>query len=162
MADAITRLAGKNAVSQKLKVALAFDIRNIYEWNTAVLFQLWRIVKPGNSSIWVQYWFNHVLLKNKGFWTAKIPYKTSWVARKILSYRPQALKFIQYHIGPNSAFKFWLDPWLRNRPLLWDYNEQDISNADSNSLALNSDIMLDRTWNLPLSTHLHIMQASCG
>lgn len=65
-------------------------IRNIAEWNlSSILYQLWRLIQPGETSIWVN-WFHKCLL-NKAFWTAKMPYKSSWCVRKILNARPKAI-----------------------------------------------------------------------
>lgn len=59
------------------RVLQTLSLGNIFEWNQAALaLQLWRIVTSNSSSIWAA-WFNKVLLKNKGFWTAKIPCKCS-------------------------------------------------------------------------------------
>lgn len=118
-------------------------IRNIFEWNEAsIIFQIWRIIQPRPTSIWVK-WFRDSLLRNKGFWTASVPYRSSWGIRKIFKARDTALKFIKYHIGPNSSFRFWLDPWIRNRPLVWDFDPQTISNAESTRLALVCDFLCD-------------------
>lgn len=133
------------------------DIRNIFIWNnSAILFQIWRIVQPASASLWVR-WFQSVLLKNKGFWTTKIPYKSSWGIRKIFNLRPQALQFIKYHVGLNSSFKFWLDPWLGNRPLIWDHNTQVVSNAESNILSSVGEYLSDQNWALPSSNFLAVL-----
>ncbi|KAK1362037.1 hypothetical protein POM88_046511 [Heracleum sosnowskyi] len=39
---------------------------------------------PDASLVWVE-WFQKCLLKSKGLWTAKLPYKCSWAARRILN-----------------------------------------------------------------------------
>ena len=133
-------------------------LRNIFEWNfSAILHQLWRIVQPGSTSIWVQ-WFTKVFLKNKGFWTAGIPYKCSWVARKILNCRVKASEYIRYHIGRNSRFLFWLDPWVQNKPLLARFGTNAVSQFESSQRALISGFLFDGAWSFPPSNHLSCIE----
>lgn len=140
-----------------LKSEGGLNIRSVFSWNnTTILFQVWRIVQPCSSFIWVR-WFNLVLLQNKGFWTSKIPYKSSWGVRKILTHRNQALRYIKYKVGVNSGFRFWLDPWLNNRPLIWDHSAQAISNAESSTLSRISEYQCIGSWALPSSNYLDVM-----
>lgn len=133
-------------------------IRNIFEWNkAAVLYQLWRSIQPGVGSIWVN-WFNRVLLKNKGFWTATIPYKCSWSVRKIFNARSAASDYVRYYIGPNSKFRFWLDPWINNKPLINVFGSQAVSNFESNSLVLIQSFRSNGHWILPPSNHISAVE----
>ena len=131
-------------------------IRNIFEWNqSAVVFQLWRLIQPGANSIWVQ-WFNKVLMKNKGIWTAKVPYSCSWGVKRILNCRDQALDFIRYHISQRSSFRFWLDPWIRNRPLLLQYEPHIVDLFASHPMSQIQDFQHEGTWHFPPSNHIDV------
>lgn len=51
---------------------------------------------------------------------------------KILKSRITAAIYIRYHVGSsNSAFKFWLDPWVQNLPLVSEFPEHVIGTANS-------------------------------
>lgn len=57
------------------KQARVLGIRNLGEWNTAAIYyELERIIQPNNTSLWCS-WFNKDLLRNKAFWTTKLPYR---------------------------------------------------------------------------------------
>ena len=131
-------------------------LRNIFEWNdSAALFQLWRVVQSKENSIWLT-WFRGVLLKDKGIWTVSIPYRCSWGVRCILKCRERAKSFIRYHVGRNSSFKFWLDPWVGNTPLLLRLGSQAISNSESNQNILINRYQQNGVWHLPQSNHYSI------
>ena len=133
-------------------------IKNIYEWNkSAILFQFWRLVQPNASSIWVQ-WFQKSLLKNKGIWTAGLPYKCAWGVRKIFNCRDKAIEFIKYHIGRHSIFKFWHDPWIRQKPLLVQFDRMLVSNFESNLSAEIRDFQQNGNWVLPTSNYLDCVE----
>lgn len=112
---------------------------------------------PGATSIWSS-WFKNCLLQNKGFWTAKIPYKCPWAARKILNYRSFAMQYIRYHIGNTSEFLFWHDPWVCNVPLVVQFPAHVISTAESQSLTTMGSYILNGVWNLPRSNHVDLME----
>lgn len=132
-------------------------IRNMFEWNAAsILHQLWRIIQPGESSLWVM-WFKKCLLRNKAFWTTKIPFKCSWCVRKILNTRPHARQFVSYQVGNNSTFLLWHDPWINNTPIVTRY-PNIISLAESNSLAQINSFQRSGTWVLPPSNHVDVME----
>ena len=133
-------------------------LRNIFHWNhSAALFQLWRIIQPNANSIWIT-WFNEVLFKNKGIWTGSIPYRCSWGVRHILNCRTFAKHFIKYHVGLQSNFHFWLDPWVQNSPLLLRFDAQAISNSESSQSALVSHYQQDGAWVLPTSNHYSVQE----
>lgn len=86
-------------------------LRNIFEWNfSSLLFQLWCLSQHTDlKSLWIA-WFWRVLIKGKGLWTIKIPYKCPWAAHKIFNCGEFTLSKIQYPIGINSEHPFWHDP----------------------------------------------------
>lgn len=110
-------------------------IKNLFEWNLAsILFQLLRIINNRSDSLWIA-WFKRYRLRNKGLWTATMPYKCAWVPRKILNAREQDLRYVRYQVGKNSDFLFWHDPWAGHRPLI-QVSPTVISTAESTSLVL--------------------------
>lgn len=95
----------------KPKAEGGLGLKNILDLNrSSVLYQLWRIIQPDASSLWVK-WVHNSLLKGKSFWTTKIPYKCPWSFRQILNHRRIASVYIRYTVGRNSSFLFWLDPY---------------------------------------------------
>lgn len=110
------------------------------------------------NGILLQFFFNcGILLRNKGVWTAKLPYKSSWAVRKILNARNFARPFIGYCVGQQSDFLLWHDPWVNNRPLLEQYSSSIISNAESSGLARVSSMQCNGAWDLPSSNHVDVM-----
>ena len=75
-----------------------------------------------------------------------------------MNYRHTTLQYIKYNIGPSSDFKFWLDPWVRNRPLIWDYNAHVIGSMKSDAMAPINVFLHDRTWVLPSSNLLEVRE----
>lgn len=78
--------------------------------------------------------------------------------RKLFNCRDRALNFIQYHVGKCSSFKFWLDPWIQNRPLLLQYDTHTVGLFESNCKSLISDFQHDGIWHLPSSNHLNVRE----
>lgn len=135
----------------KTKIEGGLGIRNIFEWNdAAIFFQLWRIIQPRSSSIWVC-WFRSCFLKNKPFWSCNLPYKCSWTSRKILNSRDKVRHLISYSIGANSSFLMWHDPWLRGKSVVEHFSEHIISHAASHRLATIADFQQGEVWSLPSS-----------
>lgn len=129
-------------------------IRNLITWNQAsILFQLWRIVKNFNSSLWIS-WLRCFLLRNKGFWTMKSCSYCSWAVKKILDNRPIAMRYIKYVAGRNSNFLLWHDPWLRDAPLLNQFDSRIVAAMQSSSLAKLSTFMQDDQWVTPVTFHV--------
>lgn len=132
-------------------------IRNLFEWNAAaVQFQLWRIIQPTSSSLWVN-WFRTILLKRKAFWTSNIPFKCPWAASKILNSRMKARQWVDYKVGHNSSFFLWHDPWLRGKPILEQFSSHIVSHAQSENLATVISIQNNGTWSLPSSNFTELI-----
>ena len=133
-------------------------LRDLCTWNTAAfLFQLWRISQTPNSSLWLM-WFKRTYLKRNSIWTMNIPSKASWCVRKMLHLRPLALRYIRYHVGMASTFRFWLDPWLGNTPIITRCGPSIVSIAESNINAEVGQYMLEASWNLPSSNHFTMVE----
>ena len=128
-------------------------IRDLFEWNRyAILFQIWRVSKQDKESIWIL-WVHNCLMKNKAFWTAKIPYKCSWCVRKLLNHRNEARVFLRYKISPSSSVILWNDPWLQSSPLIDTLRTTLISALNSTSKALVSSIVSNGAWDIGSSNH---------
>ena len=126
-------------------------IRDLFEWNKAAIFyQIWRIALPSTTSLWIL-WIHTCLLRRKAFWTAKLPYKCSWILRKIFNHRIAALQFISYKVKDGSLFKAWHDPWLCNRPLIERFGEGFPSLMDTSSDALVGSLIVNGQWNVSSS-----------
>lgn len=82
----------------------------------------------------------------------------SWVTKKILDSRMIAAPFINYTVGKDSNFYLWHDPWLRNSPLLHQFDHRFISVLQSHSMARLGTIMNEFGWNTPTTNHVWAME----
>lgn len=133
-------------------------VRDLFEWNrAAILFQVWRLAHTNPSSLWILC-MHSCLLKKKGFWTAKIPYKCPWNARKILHHRQEALSHISCQIKADSDFKIWYDPWLINKPLIEHFGVGFVSVMDSSLDALVGSLISDGQWRVSTSNDYRALE----
>lgn len=159
--------SGNTTASKQVKVSWhdcclpksegGLGIKDLCDWNRAAfLFHLWRITQPDNMSLWIV-WFKRVFLKRKALWTMAIPGKTAWCIKKILQSRPVALRYMRYHVGVSSQFSFWHDPWVKESPLLNQFNAAIISVSESTEWAKVGDFISNRSWSLPPSNHTWVI-----
>ncbi|XP_074362064.1 uncharacterized protein LOC141702266 [Apium graveolens] len=88
-------------------------LKDSTDWNRAqLLLHLCRVVDR-HPSLWAT-WINCTALKNKFFWTMKIPSDCSWIWRKVLKLRNVDLIFV---LGNGLNTSFWFDPWWHHTPL---------------------------------------------
>lgn len=141
------------------KVEGGLGIRDIFEWNKAsILYQLWRIIRPHHSSIWLT-WIRKNIIKDKHFWTMKATSNSfSWCVKKIFNARSFARDFIRYDIAEGSLVSFWHDPWLDHMPLIDRYSTDIYSISDTNSNSMVGDFIRDNAWHLPPSNHTWIIE----
>ncbi|KAF5185922.1 hypothetical protein FRX31_024491 [Thalictrum thalictroides] len=67
-------------------------------------------VISNKNSLWTQWvWTHH--LRNKFFWTFKIPTDCSWVWRHVLASREKTIEHILYSISNGRDTLLWHDPW---------------------------------------------------
>ncbi|XP_017250839.1 uncharacterized protein LOC108221475 [Daucus carota subsp. sativus] len=65
-----------------------------------------------------------------------------------------ARALIRYHIGSPSSIKFWLDPWVRNKPFCHQFDDTAIGHFGSNKPALIRDFQEESSWVFPVSNHM--------
>lgn len=63
--------------------------------------------------------------------------------------------FWDNHIGPNSSFKFWLDPWVRCKPLVLTFPHHIVSTAESSLMVCINNFLHNGVWSLPRSFGAH-------
>lgn len=133
-------------------------LKNLHHWNRAAIFyQLWRILKPNKSSIWV-IWFHKTVLKRKAFWTMRIPSYASWCLKKIMNARTEVIRYLNYSVGANSSFLLWHDPWLDGKPLIHDHDSNIFTLTETSSMDKLGKWMHDGCWALPGSNHTSVME----
>ena len=141
-------------------------VRDLCDWNrAAILFQTWRIAHYNPTSIWIL-WVHSCLLKQKSFWTSKIPYKCPWNLRHIFNARPLALRFLSYSVHENSCFKAWHDPWLISSPLIEKFGLDFPTMMDSDVNASVGSLILNGQWHVSTSNdyraiHFRNLLSSC-
>lgn len=64
------------------------------------------------------------------------------------------MRYIKYVAGRNSNFLLWHDPWLRDAPLLNQFDSRLIAAMQSSSLAKLSTFMQDDQWVTPVTFHV--------
>lgn len=132
-------------------------LKDLVEWNKASInFQLWRILQPAPSFIWVK-WFRSKMLCRKGFWTINVKPGISWVVKKILKARTEVGDNIRYHVSANSTFLLWHDPWTSSLPLLTCLDSRTVSIVESHNLAKVSSLISNSHWELHPSNHTFSM-----
>ncbi|XP_063949988.1 uncharacterized protein LOC135152808 [Daucus carota subsp. sativus] len=140
------KVSWKHCCYRKSEGGLGF--KELLGWNqSAVWLQVWRIIKCSDDSLWI-HWIHKCFLKNRAFWTMKIPYNCPWSLRKILNARPHFSGHIRYQVGRESNFLLWHDPWSDNRNMLDRFGCRAMSSLESTSLAPLHTIIRDGTWNL--------------
>ncbi|KAF5202336.1 Zf-rvt domain-containing protein [Thalictrum thalictroides] len=89
---------------------------NMKVWNQAAYLGLVFKIAVKGPSLWVQWaWEYH--LKNKFFWTMKIPSDCSWVWRCVLKARENAAKLSVYTLADGKDTYIWHDLWCDEAPL---------------------------------------------
>lgn len=132
-------------------------LKNLFLWNEAAIFhQLWRILKPDDSSIWIT-WVQRTVLKRRAFWTMKIPSYASWCLQKIFKCRTAASRYIKYSVGRDSSFLVWHDPWLEGGPLINSLPTSIFSLTDTDNMEQVKHWMNNGSWELPTSNHVWVM-----
>lgn len=96
-------------------------------------------------------------MRRKGFWTLKIQAGLSWAVRKILKSTVAIAEFFRYHVGVDSSFLLWHDPWLTNSAPLSLFDTRIIYILRSHSMARISTIIQNNQWNLHPSYHMFSM-----
>ena len=71
----------------KPKVYGGLGLKNLNEWNIALLSsRIWNIIS-GQNSLWVK-WVNFYLLEGRSFWEVGLKDKMSWSWRNLMKIRP--------------------------------------------------------------------------
>ncbi|XP_077246062.1 uncharacterized protein LOC143885910 [Tasmannia lanceolata] len=119
-------------------------IRKIRDINLACqLKNLWSIVN-GKSTLWTE-WFTRKYLKNKNFWTRKMPASPSWGARSIFRVREEAGYHICYILGDGKGIDFWKQPWHPAGLLTHLYPESSLPNTVSPTATVDQ-LLNDGEW----------------
>lgn len=136
------------------------SIKDPGEWHKAqILLHLLRIVSKATSQ-WTT-WVNTTVLKNKFFWTMKIPTDCSWIWKKLL--RSVALEFISCYVGNDCSISLRFDPWWRNSCLAFSRRSHIIRQCGLSSNATLYDLIASGEWSLPTTNarHRHLFFFLC-
>nr|KAJ0193875.1 hypothetical protein LSAT_V11C800388240 [Lactuca sativa] len=124
----------------KPKVYGGLGLKNLNEWNIALLSsRIWNIIS-GQNSLWVK-WVNFYLLEGRSFWEVGLKDKMSWSWRNLMKIRPC--------IGNGKGTNMWFDNWHQLGPLSYVLSHREISNAGYNIRDKVSDVIVDGNWNWP-------------
>ncbi|XP_059663757.1 uncharacterized protein LOC132309469 [Cornus florida] len=104
------------------------DIPNLEVANrAAILRYIWDLHTDNSDRVWIN-WCRIYLIKNRSFWSLKIPQPCSWSWRKILQLRHPARLIIKHIIGNGMDTNFWLDNWSPAGPLSLCFPSHILSN----------------------------------
>ncbi|XP_074342091.1 uncharacterized protein LOC141679505 [Apium graveolens] len=118
------------------------------EWNKSqIIYHLLKVITK-SSTLWAS-WVNKTVLKGKKFWTTKLPSDCSWIWKKVLKFRPLAMRFVSYKIGNGSSISIWFDPWWQHSCLTSTVFSPIISQSGLNHSDNLDAIICNGVWSLP-------------
>lgn len=118
------------------------------------MFQTWRAIQP-NANVPMGSVVSSRIFRNKSFWTFKIPTACPWCVGKIMKMRGDVRHHLQYHVGVNSNFLLWHEPWVQQEPLILRLGVRIISIMGSSSMARINSIIYEVDWQLHRSHRSH-------
>ncbi|XP_074328440.1 uncharacterized protein LOC141666348 [Apium graveolens] len=127
------------------------------DWNRAqIIGHLLKVVTKSSSLC--STWDNVTLLRNKHFWTMKIPPDSSWIWKKVLKLCNIALQFITYDIGNGCNTSLRFDPWWEGVCLVSTLTSPIICQCGLSSNATIGVLLQTSHWALPTpnSRHPHV------
>ncbi|XP_026396165.1 uncharacterized protein LOC113290792 [Papaver somniferum] len=96
---------------------VGLGIKDLENTNVAAnLRHIWDLVS-GKETIWTS-WVKSNLIKDKDFWTMKIPQDTSWCWRRILDHREITKEHIGFLLGNGISTSFLQENWHSNGDLI--------------------------------------------
>nr|KAJ0184832.1 hypothetical protein LSAT_V11C900454780 [Lactuca sativa] len=123
-------------------------LKNLNDWNIALLSsRIWKLIS-GQNSLWVK-WVNCYLLEGRSFWDVGPKDKMSWSWRNLLKIRPSLRDFFYSRIGNGKGTSMWYDNWHQLGPLSYVLSPREITNAGYNIRDKVSDVIVDENWNWP-------------
>nr|KAJ0201063.1 hypothetical protein LSAT_V11C600298600 [Lactuca sativa] len=124
----------------KPKIYGGLGLKNLKEWNIALLSsRVWKIIS-GHDSLWVK-WVKYYLLEGRSFWDVGAKDKMSWSWRNILKIRP---------IGNGENIFMWYDNWHQLGPLCYVLTPREINNAGYHIKDKIRDVISNENWNWPI------------
>jgi hypothetical protein len=100
------------------------------------------------DSLWVA-WVYKNLIKNKSFWTMKVPQDCSWAWRKILKSREKAKEYVLNAIGNGENTLFWKDPWHPAGILIESFHQELRYDSTLHLNAKVAAIIDNGAWSIP-------------
>ncbi|XP_023746183.1 uncharacterized protein LOC111894340 [Lactuca sativa] len=132
----------------KPKIYGGLGLKNLKDWNIALLSsRVWKLIS-GQNSLWVK-WVNFYLLEGRSFWDVGSKDKMSWSWRNLLKIRPFLRDFFYSQIGNGEKTFMWFDNWHQLGPLSYVLSPREITNAGYNIRDKVSDVIVDENWNWP-------------
>nr|KAJ0211180.1 hypothetical protein LSAT_V11C400156810 [Lactuca sativa] len=132
----------------KPKTYGGLGLKNLKEWNIALLSsRVWKLIS-GQNSLWVK-WVNCYLLEGRSFWDVGSKDKMSWSWRNLLKIRPYLRDFFYSRIGNGKGINMWFDNWHQLGPLSYVLSHREITSAGYNIRDKVSDVIVDDNWSWP-------------
>ncbi|XP_059654461.1 uncharacterized protein LOC132301202 [Cornus florida] len=127
------------------------DIPNLEVANrAAILRYIWDLHTDNSDRVWIN-WCRIYLIKNRSFWSLKIPQPCSWSWRKILQLRHPARLIIKHVIDNGMDTNFWLDNWSPAGPLSLCFPSHILSNLGADEFTLVGRFIVNNSWSFPHS-----------
>nr|KAJ0187106.1 hypothetical protein LSAT_V11C900454800 [Lactuca sativa] len=132
----------------KPKVYGGLGLKNLRDWNIALLSsRIWNIIS-GQNSLWVK-WVKFYLLKGRSFWEVGLKDKVSWSWRNLMKIRPCVRDFFVNQLGNGKNTNMWFDNWHQLGPLGYVLSHREITNAGYNIRDTVSDVIGEGNWSWP-------------
>ncbi|CAH1447584.1 unnamed protein product [Lactuca virosa] len=132
----------------KPKIYGGLGLKNLKDWNIALLSdRIWKILS-GHNSLWVR-WVNSYLLEDRSFWDVGYKDKMSWSWRNLLKIRPHLRDSFYVQIGSGEGTFMWFDNWHQLGPLSYVLSPREIANAGYNIRDRVSDVIVNEEWSWP-------------
>ncbi|KAF5195925.1 Zf-rvt domain-containing protein, partial [Thalictrum thalictroides] len=133
------------------------NITDLEVWNRAAVCGLVHRLATRQPGLWVEWmWGNKV--KNKEFWSMKVPQDCSWAWRKILTSRADAKRMMKWNIKDGSKVKFWHDLWATDATLASLVTDQVKNSSGISDKATVDTFIHNHNWDLANTVLPHHIQ----
>nr|GEV10586.1 hypothetical protein [Tanacetum cinerariifolium] len=139
------KVSWKNVCKPKNEGGLG--IKNLGDWNDALLSKhLWNVIS-NKDSLWVE-WINAMRLKGKCIWTIKHDSNASCGWNQMLDLRDKMRKHVKYKIRDGKSIFLWHDKWWGDSSLCDLIPNEVLQRYNMNNVKVR-DMVRNGKWQWP-------------